>query len=441
MTWFHGKESKQVLDIRLSASSAKPLLPDDCALQYLSHVDTRRIPLQLICGPRIDVWTTSPETEAWFSNLLLSGNDAADAEQDWWQNAILESSMGILAALQYTDTTTTPQPRITEILFYAAQKCTQVSPPTPPQTHASSSHEFGLYALPLSSDLLLHNDADITPPSSPVLVSSDTTVGRFIPHPWDQPSARQKRKSALNSTFDAADERRRSLKRHHGVSVAAAAAANNVPVPPVPRLKSEASGAREARGTVPILNRPKSRSPSIASLRRETTLPEARRVSGLSRATPAPATNEEEDSTAKANKDTISKVVLAGLRVWGFTASSKRKKHRSSMTTAESQLSVSDSLTAEEEARDEEYKLLYHNVYKACAFAFRTCMANTDLSSPQHAEKVRDTVDSLLAIFCKDPLEERDQGGGGEEKGVGKEFKGALVRTPKTEEDKRLGVV
>ena len=46
-------------DIRISAPSAKHGLPNDCTLQFLSHVDTLRIPLHLICGDRLDVWTTA----------------------------------------------------------------------------------------------------------------------------------------------------------------------------------------------------------------------------------------------------------------------------------------------------------------------------------------------------------------------------------------------
>ncbi|THW62611.1 hypothetical protein D6D20_04239 [Aureobasidium pullulans] len=373
-----------------------------------------------------DVSTADPDTETWFSNLLLSSNDAEEQGSEWWQSATLESPLGILAAVQVAGSSSIPQPRITEILFYAARRDDQRNPPTPPHNEASSSDTtFGLYALPLSSDLLLSNEVEVTPPSSPILSATDTSTptGRFIPHPWDGPSLRQKRKTAIDSTFSAAEDHRRNLKRHLGASVAAAAASNSPSLPSLPRLKSE-----QSRGSVPLLTRPKSRSPSIASLRRENTgtAAETRRVSGLSRETPVPTTTQtaEEEALEKKNKDMISKVVLAGLRVWGFTSSSKRKKRASTSTASEPPPDPA------EEARDEEYKLLYHHVYKSTCFAFRVGIAKQDLSGKEFADRVRDMVDSFLGIFCKEPLEKAVDGDEMELDGV---FKGAVVRTPKGE--------
>ncbi|THX89192.1 hypothetical protein D6D05_01416 [Aureobasidium pullulans] len=396
----------QEADIRISAPSTKLPLPNDCTLQFLSHVDTTRIPLQLICGPRLDVSTADPNTETWFSNLLLSSNDAEEQEAEWWQSATLESPLGILAAVQVADSNSIPQPRITEILFYAARRDVPRNPPTPPHNEASfSDMAFGLYVLQLSSDLLLSNEVEVTLPSSPVLGTVETSAptGRFIPHPWDGPSLRQKRKTAIDSTFSAAEDHRRNLKRHLGASVAAAAASNSPSLPSLPRLKSE-----QSRGSVPLLTRPKSRSPSIASLRRENTgtAAETRRVSGLSRETPVPVTTQtaEEEALEKKNKDMISKVVLAGLRVWGFTSSSKRKKRASTSIASEPPPDPA------EEARDEEYKLLYHHVNKSTCFAFRVGIAKQDLSGKEFADRVRDMVDSFLGIFCKDPLEKAVDG-------------------------------
>jgi hypothetical protein len=75
-------------------------------------------------------------------------------------------------------------------------------------------------------------------------------------------------------------------------------------------------------------------------------------------------------------------------------------------------------------------KLLYHHVYKSTCFAFRATMAKQDLGAKEFADRVRDTVDALLQILCKDPMEQRDDG----EMEVGEGgFKGAVVRTPKGE--------
>jgi hypothetical protein len=123
----------------------------------------------------------------------------------------------------------------------------------------------------------------------------------------------------------------------------------------------------------------------------------------------------------------VSKVVLAGLRVWGFTASSKRKKRASTSTSAATDPVMVD---AEEEAKDEEYKLLYHHVYKSTCFAFRATISKQDFGGKEVADRVRDTVDALLLILCKDPMEVKED----EEMEVGGgEFKGAVIRTPKGE--------
>jgi hypothetical protein len=122
----------------------------------------------------------------------------------------------------------------------------------------------------------------------------------------------------------------------------------------------------------------------------------------------------------------VSKVVLAGLRVWGYAASSKRKKRASTSTSV-----VDPLVDTDEEAKDEEYKLLYHHVYKSTCFAFRATISKQDFSNGKEvADRVRDTVDSLLLILCKDPMEVKEEA---EMEASGGGFKGAVVRTPKGE--------
>jgi hypothetical protein len=58
---------------------------------------------------------------------------------------------------------------------------------------------------------------------------------------------------------------------------------------------------------------------------------------------------------------------------------------------------------SEAQQSDEEYKLLYHQVYKSTCFTFRRQMM--DLTLLGHSEALREAVDKLLAIFCTDPLQ------------------------------------
>ena len=51
---------------------------------------------------------------------------------------------------------------------------------------------------------------------------------------------------------------------------------------------------------------------------------------------------------------------------------------------------------------DEEYKLIYHQVFKGTCFAFRKHIAVVNFQPI--IENIQDTVDKLLAVFCNDPL-------------------------------------
>ena len=53
-----------------------------------------------------------------------------------------------------------------------------------------------------------------------------------------------------------------------------------------------------------------------------------------------------------------------------------------------------------EKEEEDEYKLIYHQTYKACAFVFRKQFALAALGQ----EVLRDTVDKFLALFCSPPV-------------------------------------
>ncbi|KAJ9622487.1 hypothetical protein H2203_006712 [Taxawa tesnikishii (nom. ined.)] len=55
-----------------------------------------------------------------------------------------------------------------------------------------------------------------------------------------------------------------------------------------------------------------------------------------------------------------------------------------------------------EKAKDDEYRLIYHQTYKGACFTFRTRMGEEPLQP--WSDKVRETVDRLLALFCSDPF-------------------------------------
>ncbi|KAK5137068.1 hypothetical protein LTR08_001077 [Meristemomyces frigidus] len=408
-------ESGAVDNVSISTPVGKEQLPiaSGSSLRFLSVVEVSRIPLHLVIASRCNVNTTSSDTERWFRYLLLTcqeGNDGVE-KSPWWQNARLDSPLGVLLSVDHHGSADQQHtPRVTELLLYASRSASLPQrPPTPP--HSSSEHDapqsadhegseaIRLYALALSSDLACQS-IEPTPSSSPS--AEDTEIEAvFLPscNPADvviinEPPVR-KRKS-VTDTFDEATERRTKARRKGGQGIAAAAAPKTEEV--LPSLKH----SRTASGPVPLQTRPLSRSPSVSSSRPTTarTPSEAPKRSSLARMQSVfgPA---EEDVIEMKNKDLVSKFVMAGLRLYGFSQTKGRKPQLNSGTHTPT-VAVASEQREDDRVKDEEYKLTYHQVYKGTCFAFRGHLATTILQP--HTEALRETVDALLGVFCNDPL-------------------------------------
>ncbi|KAK3067204.1 hypothetical protein LTR53_016059, partial [Teratosphaeriaceae sp. CCFEE 6253] len=373
-------------------------VPEKAALRFLSLVNVSCIPLHLRVGPAYRVTTTVEETESFFSRYLLVSHDGAAASR-WWQTAQPDSSLGILAAVE-------PQqsinpgigPRPTEILFYASRHL-DVSGPSA----AAGEQSICVNAITLSSDLLVPA-TESTPPETPIDYDGEVT-GVLLPLSMppkaeiiNEPPVR-KRKSVTDS-FDEAAERRRKARRSGGGGVAAAAAVRSESS--MPSLKHRRTASISESQAAPKLAGRTSRSPSLASSGPATAgAPvEAMKRSSLSRVQSISAPPTEETLEDR-NKSAISRVVMAGMRLHGFTQSKSRKTRASSATPA---LAANDGAEPDALGRqsDEEYKLLYHQVFKGTCFAYRKHMSKVSLQP--HAEALRETVDKLLDVFCDDPL-------------------------------------
>lgn len=79
----------------------------------------------------------------------------------------------------------------------------------------------------------------------------------------------------------------------------------------------------------------------------------------------------------------------------------QRKKNKSRRGSVAPGVQVEEQLS-EEAAKDEEYKLIYHQTYKSAVLAFRKHMSSKPLHS--QPDRLGDVVERLLAIFCTDPL-------------------------------------
>ncbi|KAF1364101.1 hypothetical protein EJ07DRAFT_173073 [Lizonia empirigonia] len=367
------------------------------------------MPLYLAAGPSYDVWTTSEASEAWFESVLLSQPapwTAAGGTHEWWTLASAQSPVGVLVQAD-THRNTRP-PRVTEILFYGT---TAATPGLLPELH--------VHALPLSSDLLYQNTAASHLPPSPAASSTHQPreiEAQFLP-PLHNSQIAPKSPKRKRHLFEEATIAKRKAKGKGGEAVAAAAARATEAQRPYTHRKSISidstsspfpdSRPSSAHGALP---RPSSRqlspSPSISSDTRPLSRKDAAeahgRRSNLSRVDTI-SLQPEEPTTESRNKEALSKVVMAAMRMHGLQQRKKIKSRRASMAPGleESQPTARE-FTADDAEKDEEFKLIYHQTYKGAALALRKHMTE----KPLHAQpdRMRDLVEQFLALFLNDPL-------------------------------------
>jgi len=370
-------------DIGLASQNvaSSPAIPS-VKLRFLSTVDTARIPLYLAAGPSLDVWTTSEATEAWFESIFFSWpnitTDAPDivTTRKWWTLARSQTPVGILAQVQKGEEDNSTS-HVTEILFYGT-----IAADSPNGTPASSGStnlaidqlpELRVHALPLSSRLL--RSRDVNP--------SNTAEAHFLRPLHDSLSMplSPKRKRDI---FEEATIANRKVRGKGGQVIAALAARGNESQQSYNPRRSlsidlkgvSISDSRSLSANRP-LSRPVSRRLSRSSSLSSDTRPQSRKEqldthckrSTLSQVAVVP-TQDEEPTTESRNKEALSKVVMAAMRMHGLQ---QKKKSRSSGTSSVPSVDESRQLdvdtAAEEVAKDDEYKLLYHQTYKGAALA------------------------------------------------------------------------
>jgi hypothetical protein len=376
------------------------------------------------------VWTTCEDTEEWFSSVLFSTPAAIDAPRvgharEWWTYARAQSPVGILAQVD-GGLLGAKGAAVTEILFYGTIVASAHGAlPTPPSSSPSHSHdildqaslpELTVHALPLSSDLLYRPTLPEHAPLSPGLSASEPRPDaepQFLPPAYacEQTPTSPRRKRDI---FDEAAQARKKArsKGGEGIAAAAAAARGRDSQQPLHHRKSLSLDTKvlpypEFRpGSANALARPLSRSPSISSdirpLSRKGFSEAQAKRSALSQVTTAPL-QPEEPTTESRNKEALSRVVMAAMRMQGLQQRKKNKSRTGSVAPGiQTEEQVNEEAAAEEAAKDEEYKLIYHQTYKSAVLAFRKHMSSKPLHS--QPDRLRDVVERLLAIFCADPL-------------------------------------
>lgn len=356
------------------------------------------------------------------------------AVSEWWNLARCQSPLGILVQVENGSALTT-KPIVTEILFYGTIATrSNVTLPTPPSS--SPQHldadgerlpELRVHALPLSSHLLYNSTTELPSADEPQFLPS-----AYVPQPT--PTSPKKGRDI----FEEATIASKKARGRGGQGVAAAAARGTDSQLRYTHPRSFSYDARapptvdsrpsSANGTVPRpASRPLSRSSSVSfenrSLsRKESSNTETRR-SNLSQVATIP-TQPEEPTTESRNKDALSKVVMAAMRMHGLQQRKKARSRRASVALGiDDAPQLSDELAADDAAKDEEYKLIYHQTYKGAALALVSVMLVLVLfrlwltssfqrkhmaEKPLHAQpdRMRDVVEKLLTIFLTDPLAE-----------------------------------
>lgn len=375
-----------------SIASSHPLPPT--TLRYLSTVDTAKIPLYLSAGPSLDVWTTSEATEAWFETILLSkplpSTSTHEDEHAWWSLARSQSPIGILAQLE-AGPEEPLKPRITEILFYGTIASSPgPTLPTPPPASPEHGHapidqlpELRVHAIPLSSDLIYSSATIDVAQTTPASNATDVEA-QFLPPKGDAQLTPDspKRKRDLFEEATLANKKIRS-KGGAGISAAAARAGESqTSLNPRRSLSVDTkfflgpdSRPTSANGppTRPA-SRQLSRSPSVSSdirpLSRKGTSDAHNKRSTLSQVDTI-SLQPEEPTTEMRNKEALSRVVMAAMRMHGLQQRNKGRSRRASAVHDVEEPQELDAVKAAEEvAKDAEYKSMFHQIHKGAAFAF-----------------------------------------------------------------------
>ena len=370
-------------------------------------VDVSQIPIHIVVGAQLRVSTCNDSTELWLRSLLLNAEDSHTTKA-CWETASPESPVGILLSVRSSSLGTSGY-KATEVLLYATRsKDTLQRPPSPgledDDARYNAAKDTGglqVRAIMLCSDLL-STHSELTPPTSPVGSSADVEA-IFLPLPTtmpeevvNKPPVRKRRN--VDDAFDEAEQRRKKVRSQSGEAFAAR------------RTESQGAAALHHRGSlsgstshaVPLQTRPLSRSPSIASSRPATAraASEMTKRSSLSHMESVACPLIKTDMESK-NRDIISRVIMAGMRLYGLVQSKSRKPQVSSATASPAPERTFEQLE-NDNRKDDDYKLVYHQAFKGVCFAFRDHLGVVTLQP--HTEAIRDNVDKLLALYCNDPL-------------------------------------
>ena len=380
---------------------------------------------------------------------VCEATDAVDAH--------LESDTAVLLKVDESSNVqaSTDGPTITELVLYASaspiassQRTGILTPPrssspTPSTQQRSLSpsspqtFEVKIFALPISSHLAFNPSHHQAPPLSPVSDNYNEPIEAYFFPPPDFSNYRKRQR--LDSLFDGATKQVKRQKRHGGETTAKIMAGTDLRPPsrtaatsaqdekaqqqpqmqvrkvPKPPIRSQTADSvqslqerqRRLHGRHHSASGPIARTKN-STLQRVASTGDMDDIRSAGSNSPAPelldsvsnAQSLDPSSLHARNKNALSRVIMAGMRMHGLA---QRKKSIPLLTDSGGQgLSSSRPATASgiikttQGGEEDEYKIVYHQTFKAAAFALRREMDSLLVDQ----ERMRDMVDMLLGLFC-----------------------------------------
>ena len=344
----------------------------------------------------------------------------------WWMQLGGQSRNGILLNVGAANREESDiRNVVTEILLYAA--VTKADPASSDPLNSSSSKApdesieeslkqegptVKVFALPLCSNvigLLQRTTASYPPvPTEP----QSAAQAYFLPYTHDSTQPTQilpQKRQSITTLFEVAKDKRRKSKGRGGESISQAMATiHSLPSQHETQEKQEASQPQHndlrrrslsrTSSMTPVVRqehpRPISRPGPLANAKRSSL---HRVESALSpRDTPTPSIID--GSYEQQNKAGLTKVVMAAMRLHGL----QQKRKRPSISQLPIQEKGQNERHGMQSEAEDEYKLVYHQTFKAAIFTFRKSLDAMLISQ----ERMRDVVDRLLIMFCTDPMME-----------------------------------
>jgi Sld7 C-terminal domain len=332
-------DARTVKDIHIcSAHDGRPQpIPHDAMLAFTAVVELSAVPLHLVAGPSCCLWTDNPDTEAWFRDLLLREHPENGQPGSWFDMSS-QSYAGILASVKSNEIALNST--ITDILFFAVME--------PGLGEDPEDRCLQVQAVPLAC--------------GPEAIPTPKSVG---PQPTLFVSnGHSREKTQSQDIFDAATEIRRRSKGRGGIEVAAAAAGLSQARLLIGHKKAKVVQSQinnaVSQGESQFSAKAASQVEGVESQRllaRSSSLPNA--LSADQQISEPQLKSKDPVSLEQQNKDAISRLVMAGMRLHGYQPRKRKPKLTESATVEETQSFSSD-----------DHKLVYHQTYKAVAFIF-----------------------------------------------------------------------